>query len=380
MTKPMDALVTDVQHRAVVAGLRGLGRGGVRVGALAPRRGAPGLWSRYAKGRYVEPNPATDPAGYANAISHLAAAHGPLVVYPGTEDAIEALIGVWADLPQEAVVPYPGVEALAAVRDKPGIPALAEAAGLRAPRTHAVATLDELAHSDLETPCIVKSARPAGRLRQAHAVESGEQLRGLIAAGTLPAAEPLLVQDWARGRLVSVELVIARDGALVARFQQLTERTSPTAAGSISVARSVEPDEELIARAAQLLREAGYWGLAQLDLVESEHGLVLVDVNPRFYSCLPLALACGVNLPFTWHQVALGRPAPGISRYPTGVTFRWLEGELVAAARGEPRRLLDRPGPRAAGAMWARDDPAPSVLMAAEAVTGWLGRLIGGRS
>lgn len=199
----------------------------------------------------------------------------------------------------------------------------------------------------------------------------------MIAAGRLPASEPLLVQEWARGRLVSVELVLARDGSVAGRFQQLTERTSPTAAGSISIARSVPPDEDLIERAARLLTEAGYWGLAQLDLVEAGGGLMLVDVNPRFYSCLPLALACGANLPLAWHSVALDRPTPPLADYRTGITFRWLEGELVAAARGEPRRLLHRSAPGATGAMWAADDPAPAALMAARAVGGRLSRRIG---
>ena len=40
------ALVTDVQLRSALAGLRGLGRAGVDVLAAAPTRAAPGLWTR----------------------------------------------------------------------------------------------------------------------------------------------------------------------------------------------------------------------------------------------------------------------------------------------------------------------------------------------
>ena len=40
-----------------------------------------------------------------------------------------------------------------------------------------------------------------------------------------------------------------------------------------------------------MLRRAGYWGLAQLDFVQDSDGPVLIDVNPRYYACLPLALA-----------------------------------------------------------------------------------------
>ena len=62
-----------------------------------------------------------------------------------------------------------------------------------------------------------------------------------------------------------------------------------------------------------MLAELGYWGLAQVDYVETPAGYTLLDVNPRFYRCLPLAVACGTNLPALWHAVTVGRPvgAPG---------------------------------------------------------------------
>jgi hypothetical protein len=51
------------------------------------------------------------------------------------------------------------------------------------------------------------------------------------------------------------------------------------------------------------------------------------------------------------------------------VRYRWLEGDVVAALRGSPGRVLPlRPRPRA-GAVWLRDDPVPSALLAAE--MGW---------
>jgi predicted ATP-grasp superfamily ATP-dependent carboligase len=131
---------------------------------------------------------------------------------------------------------------------------------------------------------------------------------------------------------------------------------------------SVEPDERLVEAARSMLADAGYWGLAQLDLVETGHGTLLLDVNPRFYFCMPLALRCGVNLPAAWHAVVDGRDAGPPSAYAAGLRYRWLEGDLYAARHGHLGRL--RPGPRAhAHTMWAADDPLPSALLALEAVT-----------
>jgi predicted ATP-grasp superfamily ATP-dependent carboligase len=180
--------------------------------------------------------------------------------------------------------------------------------------------------------------------------------------------EELLVQERAVGPLVSVELVLDRDGDIAARFQHVTQRTWPSAAGSIARATSVEPDEALVYRTAGMLADIGYWGLAQVDYVETPAGHVLLDVNPRFYRCLPLAVACGTNLPALWHAVVVGRDVGSPGTYRTGMTYRWLEADLVAAVRGAPERLLERtPQPRT-GAAWAAGDPLPGVLLGMSAV------------
>jgi predicted ATP-grasp superfamily ATP-dependent carboligase len=185
------------------------------------------------------------------------------------------------------------------------------------------------------------------------------------------------VQERAEGTLIAVSLVLDPGGRVVARFQQAARRLWPTRAGASSVAVSVAPDERLVERAAALLRAAGFWGLAQVQLVDAANGPAVIDVNPRFYGSLPLALAAGVNLPAAWHAAAIGREPAPVGPYTVGVTYRWLEAELTAAYNGEVGRLRHRaPRPRV-GAMWAGDDPVPSVLLAAEAATARVRRRVG---
>jgi predicted ATP-grasp superfamily ATP-dependent carboligase len=178
----------------------------------------------------------------------------------------------------------------------------------------------------------------------------------------------VLVQEPVAGRLISLALVLDAEGAVVARFQEEVDRTWPRGAGSFVATVSVAPDEELVERARSMLAAAGYRGLAQLDLVRGAAGHVLLDVNTRFYLCMPLALACGVNLPAAWHAVAEGRAQPPAAGYPAGRRYRWLEGDIYAARHGELRALAPRA--RAdAGAMWAGDDPVASALLAAGSAT-----------
>ena len=370
------ALVTDTHLRASLAGVRALATAGCEVVGLGSRWSAGGLWSRHVTARAVERRAEADPEVLRGALERLAAAHGPLVAYPGQESTIDALLAQ-ERLPDGVLLPYPGVPGLLAIRDKPRLAELARAAGLGSPGTVAEASAGELRSSGVRLPSVVKPVAPGGALATARPVASPEDLAALLDG--LPDDEPLLVQERVSGPLTAVALVVDADGRPTARFQQVARRTWPADAGVSAVAVSVAPDESLVSRAAELLRTAGYAGLAQLQFVDGPDGPALIDVNPRFYGSLALALACGVNLPGAWHALVTGEPAAPAGDYRVGVTYRWLEGDLLAAVYGSPGRLLQRaPRPRV-GAVWSAADPVPSALLAVDSVVTKLARRLPGR-
>jgi predicted ATP-grasp superfamily ATP-dependent carboligase len=350
----LDALVADANLRNAVAGIRGLGRAGIRALALAPVRLGAGRWSRFAAGRE------------AGDLADVAARRGPIVVYPGREATIDVLLALRPRLGGGVVLPYADADGVRAVREKRGLPALAAACGLSTPASLFEGRAGELATAGIELPAIVKPAAAVSALPTARAVASRRELAAI--AAELPADEPVIAQERVQGRLLSLALVLDREGRVVERFQEEVVRTWPRDAGSFAATVSAPVDPGLEDRAAALLRGSGYWGLAQLDLVYRGRETLLLDVNPRFYACMPLALSCGVNLPGAWHAVVEGRDPDGPTPYPPGRRFRWLEGDLYAARHGHPVALA-RGGRAHAGAMWARDDPPASFLLAGGAAT-----------
>jgi predicted ATP-grasp superfamily ATP-dependent carboligase len=313
-----------------------------------------------------------NPAGFAAAVQRAALDHGPTVVYPGREESLEALLAARDGLPPEAVFPYPATAVVQQVRDKRALPDLAGEAGLTTPDRLMEATVAEVAAAHVPTPCVVKPLRKGAALHSAQALYDDAQLRALL--DSLPDQEVIVVQRHHPGRLSALSVVVDREGALAARFQQEARRTWPADAGPSSLAVSVAPDAELAERVRRMLAGAGYWGLAQVQFIAAPDGARLIDVNPRFYGSLSLALAAGVNLPAVWHSVATGgrptEPAP----YEVGVTYRWLEAELFAVLHGSPRLLLERAQAPRTGPMWARDDPGPSFLLGAGAAAAWISR------
>ncbi|GAC1318318.1 MAG: hypothetical protein NVSMB25_07620 [Thermoleophilaceae bacterium] len=364
----MDALVTDVAERGAVAGLRGLGAAGFEVLALGSSRTAAGLWSRFATDRAIGPDSTTDPDGFMQAVGDLARRRGPLFVYPGLEESIDALVDHQDELPAQALIPYSGSTSLRALRDKVHLPTIAQEAGLPMPETLAVGAAGRLSPAENHLPCVIKAVTKVGGGPTAWIVNSLSAYEAVLSR--LDPEQVVIVQQLCEGPLASLSLVVDRNGGVVARFQQVALSTWPPGVGPSQHAVSVPADPDLTRSAGALLARAGFWGLAQLQFV----GGTLIDVNPRFYGSLPLALRCGVNLPAAWHAVATGSDVKIVDEYPVGIRFRWLEADILAALHGSPRKLFKPQSGPGVGAMWRGDDPWPGILLGGAAAGAWVRR------
>jgi predicted ATP-grasp superfamily ATP-dependent carboligase len=361
-TVALGGLVVDARLYSSLAAIRALGRGGVRVAAMADVRRATGLWSRYADRTYVGPDASLDGAGFLATLGRAVASEGPVAIYPSHEATLDVLLAARDALPADAVLPYPDTAVLQRLRDKRLLPELTAGTEIRGSATAMEGTAaDLLDGAPPAFPCVIKGTDPSSSFTRTLFPSSTDEFRALL--GELSPEEQILIQDKVDGRLLGLALVLDRGGQLVAAFQQEVEHSWPVG-GPACRAVSVEPDQELLAAAAEVLRGAGYWGFAQLDIIVGPDSPCLIDINPRLYDSLALAVGAGANLPHAWHCVALGEPVPKQGPYSTGVAFRWLERELSARVRGGPQSLFQRPPAPRVGQVWAADDPLPGALAA----------------
>ncbi len=362
----LEAIVTDGGLRNVLAGIRGLGRAGVQILVTAERSTAAGMRSRYATERVVLPSVNDDQRRFAAAVSALATARAdgleqPIVVHPGREEAIDALIE-HAPASEAWRLPWPAASARL-LRQKESLGRLASEAGVRTPRTLAMGTAAELEAEPPKTPSMLKPLGPGGG-RVVPAPEPATLAR--VLSEWPDASESIVVQERVDGTLVSLSVVVDSDGQVVAAFQHRALRTWPEAAGTTSAAIGEAVDDDLLDAATRLLRAASHQGFAQVQFLADAGGAAVIDVNCGFPGSLPLALASGVNLPLTAHRVARSEPVVATRPYRTGLRYRWLEADLMAFVHGRPGALCRAPG--SIGAVWARDDPVPSVLLTLDGI------------
>lgn len=99
---------------------------------------------------------------------------------------------------------------------------------------------------------------------------------------------------------------------------------------------------------------------------------VLMEVNPRFWGSLALAIHAGVNFPVLYHKAVLGIPFEPVLTYPTGIYCRWLWPGDILYFLSNPDRFRLEPSffqfrrPNLAYDIISRDDPWPMVGILAE--------------
>jgi predicted ATP-grasp superfamily ATP-dependent carboligase len=292
--------------------------------------------------------PADAPGFRATIEAHLAAEPGSSIL--PSSDAVLVALGL------------PG----AVLVDKAALPDRAAAAGLQVPPTRRFASGADLlqAAPELDYPLVVKASVKAG---------SGEVTRRVDGPGELAEAvrtltDAIVVQPFATGRMRAVCGVLDA-GRLVAAVHQDYVRIWPPGCGTASAAVTTAPDLDLEARLPHLL--AGHSGVFQVQLIED----FVIDVNPRVYGSLPLAVTAGANLPAIACAAAAGNPPDTLVRGRPGVRYRWLEGDLRSVLhdvrhgdlplRAAGRALLPRRG--TAHSVESLRDPAPLLARVAEA-------------
>ena len=199
--------------------------------------------------------------------------------------------------------------------DKDELTEVARRAGLTPAPGRVFESFDELLRNaqDLDYPVVLKPVYPGASVRRIQSRRELERVQG--------GPGRMIVQPYITEELRAVGGVM-HDGRLVAAVHQRYLRTWPPDCGGACAAETTEPDVELEGKLTALLD--GFEGVFQAQLA----GSYLLDLNPRVYGSLPLAVKAGANLPAIHCDAVSGRVPSKVVRAVPGVFFRWLEGDL----------------------------------------------------
>ena len=352
--EPPTVLVLDGEQRAALAVVRSIGRYGcqVHVGSAIPRSLAGG--SRYCRSEAVLPSPLVEPDSYCHAVVALSEQCGASIVLPISEPSILALLERPAQVDKmRAQVPLPDLAHFRAASDKAEVLSLAQSIGIPVPAQWIISSRDDsVPEIPLEYyPVVVKPSRsviegPSARTKLSVLYANSPEHLACALSELVASAYPVLVQARVEGPGMGVFL-LRWQGNTIARFAHRRIREKPPSGGVSVCSESIVAPKRLMEQSMQLMAALDWSGVA---MVEFKHDTrsgttYLMEVNPRFWGSLQLAVDAGVDFPTYLVQLAIGLPVTPIHDWTVGARLKWELGELdhLLARLLHSNRALDLP-------------------------------------
>lgn len=328
-----DAFITYGWCRVSYVILHSLARRGVRVHVGDTSRLAMCRYSHRRASFTRYRSPYADPEGYIDDLAAALARTGARVLLPGHEDAL-TVARLRNRLPPDVLVPVGDAETLARVTNKWEVMVLAREAGVPVAETFKPDTREELLEkaAKLEYPAVVKT-QLGNSGKGVHIVrgsrECVERFDALVERHGLSPSHWPVVQAFVPGTGYGV-CVLYNKGRLRAAFCERYLRSKDGQFGT-SVFRESVAAPQLVAHARALMESLHWHGVAHLDFIcdEASGRAALIEVNPRFWGALDLAVRSGVDFPWLLYRMAVDGDVETVHAYRVGVRSRWIAGELL---------------------------------------------------
>jgi predicted ATP-grasp superfamily ATP-dependent carboligase len=315
MRKPR-VFVTDGSYPNCLAAVRALSREGfdVTVGERAsiPLSATISFWSRHCAERFRYPDPQADRSQAALAIiEHLKSQRYAAAIPIGLE-MTELFVANRHSLAAPTMLPPS--ESFGIAADKRLTYAHAAALGIPTPRTVPAARWRELT-----LPVVFKNARSGAIVARTR----GEAAAREEEIG--PAIERYVAQDYIPGENGFGYFGFFKEGREAGCFMHERLMQYPKEGGPSVVARAVR-DAPLRSQGSALLKSLQWHGVAMVEFKRSDADgrLYLMEINPKFWGSLDLAIQAGCNFP-AWIVRTLDGSGGSIPNgYREGLQYQWV--------------------------------------------------------
>jgi predicted ATP-grasp superfamily ATP-dependent carboligase len=327
--------VTDGLWRKSLSAIRSLGAAGFDVAVMGDSFFTTGFWSGFTTDRLIAPTAATDAERFGRGLERMLARHPGAVLLPMEDATLRWVSEHREELAAKCRFLIPSRESLATAWDKGLTLQLAQRLGIPCPRTW----------EPKDTEGALEFAKHAAGLEPGSFVvkpRSGTGSAGVAYGDRRSASEweahwrrfgPMLIQERVppQGRGQGVSVLMGPDGECVASFAHERIQQYPNSGGPSTDRKSIHAPA-LVEQSVRLLKRLEWRGVAMVEwkLDPRDGQAKLMEINPRFWGSLELAVRSGVDFPLLYARAALGETSTPVTRYPEGVRCRWMvPGEVL---------------------------------------------------
>jgi carbamoylphosphate synthase large subunit len=260
---------------------------------------------------------------------------------------------------------------------------LAREVGVSIPASHCPESLEEVRAlaREWQGGAVIKPRKTSGS-RGMVFVDRPDQLEAAWVEVSRGYPRPVVQERVpASGEALGVFVLIDEHDELIALFGHKRLREYPIEGGP-STLRMSHRDDALVEQSLRLLRAMNFRGVAMVEFkVDPARGEpVLMEINPRFWGSIALAVASGVDFPLLYYKAAAHIPQNPVLEFKSDIYGRWLfPGDLLHFLKN-PDRLRMEPsffwffGPNLFYDILSLADPAPTLGILVESLRRMVGR------
>ncbi|AZT84119.1 carboxylate--amine ligase [Marinobacter sp. NP-4(2019)] len=327
-------LVLDGNQRASLAAVRSLGSKGLWVAVGESSTTSLAGSSRFCSATLAYPDPFSSPRLFFDELLRQILELRISFLLPVTEATTYVLLRYRDELPEKVVLPFPDNQAVEQLANKNELFKLAQKLGIAVPKTlfcHSVddglRVLDRIDRYPLVLkPYKSKILQQDSILStQVSVARSRKQAKAVLEKH--PYFDfPFTLQSFIEGSGQGI-FALFDHGEPVCYFAHKRLREKPPDGGVSVLSESAPVNQQLKDAADKLLQHVRWHGVAMVEFRVSSDGTgYLMEVNPRFWGSLQLAIDSGIDFPWWLYLVSTGESIPQADWQHR--RMRWLLGDL----------------------------------------------------
>lgn len=362
-------LCTNGLQSKTLAAVRSIGRHGVRCIVAEKSKFHMSGFSKYASAVLTYPDPTKYPDDFFEWLCNTIVQHQCDLLLPMDDDVMSVVVERQDALRRLCHIPVPSREAYQYTADKAMTMRLAEQQNVSYPETiemNLSANYDDEEIFEvmdrLKYPVVVKPRVSSGS-RGVRTVYNSTDFLEIFREIHRYYPNPIIQEKIPYGGKYGVCLCFDDNHQLKGAFVYQEVRNFPRERGPSTVRQSVlRPD--LVDLTIRLMKGIPWYGVVEVDyMIDARTGEpILMEVNPRYWASLHIAIECGVDFPWIQYCLESNRPFKSVENYAVNVLGRQLfPGDfLYYLAHSGCRKI--KPSffsTRYHDDMLSRDDPAP---------------------
>ena len=327
-------LLLDAPNQNTLAILRHLGKQGFKIDVCGHQNVSLAFYSKYVNKKFIIREPQKNEAGFIEDLVKILSAEKYHLLMPVGFKSYKACARNQEQLKQYTNLIITSNANIELASDKRRTNEFAEKVGVPVPKTFVPLSSHEVENLQLSFPCVVKAPFESGKNIVEYAQNRQELLskfNAMCAKNNFKSPDLPIVQEYIVGGGYGF-FAYYDNGVCKRSFTHHRIREYPVTGGASVCAESFR-DPKLNEYGKKMLDALQWNGVAMVEFKKDNNDGVykLMEINPKFWGSLELALQSGVPFDEMLVEKASGNEIP-ISEEFTDTTFQWiLNGELFHA-------------------------------------------------